>query len=478
MLPLPLLLLAACVPENGDAPARRDLDSAIEAKAPCVEGKHDNLPEPWSSDRGNSYRVVEVPLDEGGAGLVLVTFPPEGQALWSDGAGVVVVSPPSHKPDETWQEHPQSWSRASWGIVEVIALWPGWTVQGLTSPGTAEGGGEASAAVFRAALNFAVGGLSSEGRPLEDYAEVPVCNQQVSLFSLSSGGAPLLQAVAEGASVYADRIAGVSLFEPPSIPELVVAESGAIWMDPDLDTDADDDGLTWNDARNQDLDPATCTVAGCSADYHTLTYTDALSLAPVWSGYPADLPAGLLFFDRDLDGVFSVDEHGPTDKNGDGRVGRNEDQWSRPMFAIVDDTYQLYYSSSMANAAGVLGLVPDSAAHFATPEATEAWWARRSMGPWAAEAGAAIPEAAWSLVFTEMPHGPALVERTGEWIVWDELTLGGAAPRWNFPKDIATCMAGGVFAEWVGPPPADAELVGADLHAWAVPDTINVPGVG
>lgn len=219
--------LPACVTASeGYSPPLQDSDTA--GPLPCIEGDHAGLPAPWSADRGNNYRVVPVPLAAGGEGVVLVTWPPEGNTLWPEGAPVMVVSPPSHKVDETWEQHPQSWTRPSWGAVEVIAVWPGWTVQGTTAPGAGEGGGPAAAAVYDAALRFALGGPSSEGRPLADYAEVPVCNDTIALMSLFSGGAPLVQAVATGGADLAPRVAGVSLFEPPSLPELAVAESGAI----------------------------------------------------------------------------------------------------------------------------------------------------------------------------------------------------------------------------------------------------------
>ncbi len=466
--------LPACVVDSHDeSPPAPPQDSDTAGPLPCSEGDHAGLPAPWSADRGNNYRVVPVPLTAGGEGVVLVTWPPEGNTLWAEGAPVMVVSPPSHKVDETWVQHPQSWTRPAWGAVEVIAVWPGWTVQGTTAPGAGEGGGPAAAAAYDAALRFALGGPSSEGRPLADYAEVPVCNDTIALMSLSSGGAPLLQAVATGGADLAHRVAGISLFEPPSLPELAVAESGAIWMDPDLDDDADGDTLPWNDARNLDFDPASCTPAGCAGDMGTLAYTDERTLASLWSAYPADLPAGLLYFERSGDGTFNVDEHGRTDRNGDGRVDQNEDLWARPLFATSGDTYQVYYSDTMIDAAVLRGLLPLAATHIANPEATHAWWASRNMGLHAADAGAAMPDTLWSLVFTTMPHGPALVERTGETIVYDELVRGGAHPAWNFPADVAHCLAGDIFADYPGPPPDDPAPVGAELQAWAVPDTVN-----
>lgn len=464
--------LPACAAASEDSsPPPQDSDTA--GHLPCAEGDHAGLPVPWSADRGNNYRVVPVPLAAGGEGVVLATWPPEGNTLWADGAPVMVVSPPSHKVDETWEQHPQSWTRPSWGAVEVIAVWPGWTVQGTTAPGAGEGGGPAAAAAFDAALRFALGGPSSEGRPLADYAEVPVCNDTVALMSLSSGGAPLVQAVATAGAEHAARVAGISLFEPPSLPELAVAESGAIWMDPDLDTDADGDTLPWNDARNLGFDPDSCTTAGCAGGMGTLAYTGERSLASLWSAYPADLPSGLLYFERSGDGTFNADDHGRTDRNGDGRVDQNEDTWARPLFATNGDTYQVYYSDTMIDAAALGGLLPPEAAHIATPDATHAWWASRNMGLHVADAGAAMPDAVWSVVFTTMPHGPALVERTGETIVYDELLRGGARPRWNFPADVALCLAGDIYAEYPGPPPDDPAPVGAELQAWAVPDTVN-----
>lgn len=466
--------LAGCVPIAEERVLHESGETGGTAESPtCSEGSHEGLGSYWLADRGNAYRVVPVPLAAGGEGVVLVTWPPGGETLWEEGAAVLVIAPPSHKVDETWVEHPQSWARPSWGVVEVTALWPGWEVQGTATPGPGEGGGPAAASVYDAAVRFALGGLSTEGRPLSDYAEVPVCIDQVAMMSLSSGGAPLLQALAASGAEFAPRVAGVSLFEPPSLPELAVAESGAIWMDPNLDVDADGDDLPWNDARNLAFDPATCTPSGCATDMSTLAYTNEHTLAALWSGYPADLGRGLLYFDGNADGSFTVDSHGRTDRNDDGRVGPQEDQWARPLFAATGDTYQVYYSDTMIDAAASRGLLPHEAPHIAAPEATHSWWAARNMGLHAAAAGAAMPHTAWSVVFTTMPHGPALVERTGETVVRDELVRGGAFPVWNFPREVAECLAGDLFGEYPGPPPDDPAPIGAELHVWAVPDTVN-----
>jgi hypothetical protein len=439
----------------------------------CRVGDPEGLDDAFLSDRGNAYRAVEVPLAGGGTGFVMVTFPPEGQTLWADGAGVIVVSPPAQRVDPTWETHPQSWPRPSWGVVEVVAIWPGWTVQGHATPGVGEGGGAEAAAVYEAALAFAVGGPSVEGRPIEDYAEVPVCAERIALLSTSSGGAPLLSAIGSSGAALADRIAGVAVFEPPSLPELAVYECGAIWMDPDTGDDADGDGIPWNDALNQSLDPATCTAEGCAADYRTLAYTDGISLQPLWEWYPADLPAGLLYFDRDGDGRFGVDRRGRTDKNGDGRVSEDEDQWARPLFNTDSAGTHLYYSPTMRRAAEEAGIVPRSAVHLASADATDAWWAERNMGLRAAAAGSALPDATWSVVFTEMPHGPALVERTGEAIVHRELTRGGARPRWNFSREAALCLGGDVYADYAGAPPDDTVLSGAAFQDWALPESVD-----
>jgi hypothetical protein len=61
------------------------------------------------------------------------------------------------------------------------------------------------------------------------------------------------------------------------------------------------------------------------------------------------------------------------------------------------------------------------------------------------------------------------VERTGETIVFDELTRNGATPTWNFPKDVALCLAGEAYEGYPGQPPESPAPTGADLHAWAVP---------
>lgn len=466
LLPLAGIALLGCETEAVPDETAGEDSAAI---ALCPAGTPAGLGEPYSSDRGNLYRVVSVPVARGGEGIVLVTWPPAGNTFWADGAAVMVVAGPSHTVDQDWAAHPQSWARPSWGVVEVIAVWPGWRVQDTRAPGAAEGGGPAAAELLSAAVRFATGGLSTEGRPLQDYAPVPICNEQVALLGTSSGGSPLFQAMAATGAEFADHLAGISLFEPPSLPELATVESGAIWMDPDVKTDADGDGLEWNDGRNLGFDPASCTPEGCETDPLTLAWTTEPQLSALWDGYPSDLPPGLLYFDRNGDGAFNIDADKRTDQNGDGRVDEQEDQWARPLFVREGDTYQLYYSEAMRAAAEDLAIVPETATHIASPPGTHSWWTSRSMGRHAGEAGAALPGTAWSVIFAEMPHGPALVERTGETIVFDELTRNGATPTWNFPKDVALCLAGEAYEGYPGQPPESPAPTGADLHAWAVP---------
>ena len=81
------------------------------------------------------------------------------------------------------------------------------------------------------------------------------------------------------------KLAGVSLFEPVSLPTLAVADPGMVSMDQELEIDADGDGLPWDDHRSWAWQG--CTLQECTQDF-TQDFT-TLTLAPPSSSRPSGL---------------------------------------------------------------------------------------------------------------------------------------------------------------------------------------------
>lgn len=470
------LLLLACATAPEDSSGAPDPSVA---RIDCTAADPVDAPEPAVSDAGTNVRVVPLTTAAGEAADVLISWSPHATRAWKEGAPVVIAAQPAHKVDRTWNLHPGMYYGPDVGVVELQPVWPGWTVMSVTS-GTFDAGGEGSQAVLDAVLAFAAGGLDADGHTLEQYVNVPVCHGAVALLSLSSGGMPTMAGLASFGSTYADSLVGLTLYEPPSLPEFVIEEAGAIWMDPDPKTDANGDGYAWNDGRNSALDEDSCAATGCVVDYTHLVWSNDHRLSDLWVGYDATLPQGLYFFDGNGSGALDLDAAGLTDVDGDGAIQADEDLWCRPLALGAGESLKLYYSPGLTRAAEALGAARWPPFVASSPEA-DTFWAARSMVPWADDVAKALPDAQFSLVYSSIPHGPPLLTQPGERLLHDAFVNAGVRTHYNFTVDAARCFGGTAFDDYPGPPPDDAVVAPEEMEEWGVLEStgaVNIQAVG
>jgi len=443
--------------------------------------------ETYTARYGTLYRLVELrsPAPEVEEVHALVAFPADGQRGWEAGAPVVVTAPPVETVQPSWDQAPLTYLPAALGVVEVQPVWPGWSVQGRETSGPADGGGPRAAAAVAAAVRFAAGAEpAADGRMIEDIVPGPVCRGPVVLASMSSGGIPAAAALDAHAPALSGLVSGMAIYEPPSLPQFVTASAGVVWMDPDPQSDADGDGMAWNDGRNHSFDEHTCTASGCTVDYGALAWSDWVSLRKLWqSTDAAALPAGMLYLDRSNNGRLDVTE-ASTDTDGDGAIGPAEDAFTKPHIDdyTVEGQITYYYTDealSAAVAAGTLAL-ERWPSFLARPLEARAFWSERNMAARLEPVAAAHPGLHAAVTFKALPHGCAAPTRPNVRLVHDLLAASDSigSVRYNTGTRAARCVVGeGGLGTYAGGPEPGATVDPATLSDYAFPSTFEAPDV-
>lgn len=424
---------------------------------------------------GLDMRVVQVATDAFDALYVTIFFPEDGSAAWTAGAPVVVAVPPSFDVSATWDTSPRFYFRPELGVVEVQPVLPGWSALGHATSGEPDGGGTRSALAVRETIRFAAGEITTvEGWSLGQLVAQPTCGPPV-LMGTSSGSVTAVRAVADHPAL-AEQLAGLAVFEPASLPQFLLVDTGMSWLDPDLQSDGDGDGVPWDDGRNLSMVPESCSAAGCEMDLSTLAWTTERSLEEIFGDLVASANPGVLYLDRDGSGSLDlapIDAKVPLtpDVDESGTVDADEDF---PLSAWVDPAGgPVIYSPQVTRAASAV-FGDEWPEGLADLETAEAFWKPLSAVEAMTEAAPSLPSSfRFAVGYTGVPHAQAWPDRPNVRLMYDAARDGGVEARLNTAIDEATCIVGAdLISGWGGGPEPGAPVAAAQVPDFAIPEAV------
>lgn len=496
---LPLLFALAC---SGDDPKNPDAgpeDTGSETGVGDDTGPLDSgdsgdsgLPEedePLFTDRGCrsddpvdglepaealgdlSWRVVSAPTALFEELYLLLIYPTdEGSRAWEDGAPVVVVAPPVFEVDQTTADAPTPVFDASYGVIEVQPIYPGFSVGGYTTSGGLDEGGLMSSSAFAEAVRFATGELTLyRGESIGELLGRPICNGRVGTLGVGTGAIALMAGIAPSAEI-AERIAGFALWESPTLPQLLTRDVGAVWMDPDPAVDGDGNGVAWDDGRNVDWSEGSCDTISCPLDYEDIAWDPDTRPSEVFPGRYEDAPPGVMYLDRQGSGALEIAAGGGLDADGDGMVGADEDFVFLPYYGL-DGTR--YYNSQLVRVADdKLEAWPEDVADF---DASNVFFATRSvMEEGKVVASLHAPDYAVVVAYTAEDHELALADRPQVALVHDLFAEAGFPTRYNPSAAALDCLTDEANRDgYTGGPPRGALLEERELQGYAMPESLD-----
>ncbi len=466
----------ACVSPPVDGPTASSDETGL-ASASCGggAGTADEL-----GTGGMAWTMVEVASDEFDELTVVLTWPTEGNTAWADGAPVAVMVPPAFNTNGSWgREGFSPGISAAGGMAEVSVVLPGMNVEGHTTSGPFDYGGESSVTAVREAVRFATGELlDTEGRSVRELSGVPVCNDQVVLSSRSAGGLVSARAMARDADILGDLVIGLVAHEPPSLPSFVGPEVGAVWMDPDITSDDNGNGLAWDEGRNASLREDDCDESSCPTDLSTLSWSDDVAIDQLFDSESVHSPPGVFYLDRDGSGVLDLLDGHP-DLDGNGVIDIDEDTVLPPLQIRIGgggSSQRHAYSPRVIAAAQEGGLFDASGwpSHVDDPAINSEFWSTRHMVRSTASA-AESREWGFGLVYREVPHAASLRHRSGVRLVYDAAFARGNHVRYNAPDNVVRCILGDSGPDdWNGGPGSEAEVDPRDMAEAAFPASVSL----
>ena len=427
-------------------------------------------------DSARSWRVVQLPSDVIDTLYAVVYFPtdPELRA-YEDGAPVMVGARPALFSDTLVT----SMVPSAWGIVEVQPVYPGWVYEDYASSGVSDAAGPLAAAALTEAIAFAAGhGHTVDGLSLRQLTGAPVCNGGVVVSANSSGIIHAARALVESPDLLDEMVLALVAAESPHLPQAVVGDLGFTHMDPDHQVDADGNGVTWDDFRNSDYQPGSCEDGGCPIDYSQIAWEPQLSLQSVFGDYYDGLAGGgLLYLDRNDNGLLDISTAGSWDLDGDGAVEVSED-W--PLLAWFDNVAPLervMYSAEATEAALELGVVTAGAwpTHISDAQQARAFWDERSLMAMLPGIIAAAPaDFGVYFTFSEVDHALAQASRPHIAQPYQALLEAGVSVRYNVSAPSMSCLVERErVAGWGGQLPWNEDLGEGELSEWALPESIS-----
>ena len=466
---------------SGDPVDEHPPELSCQLDAPLLEG---TLQAPYTSESdGTSYRVVQLDSDGFDELWAIVYFGLDPTATaYKDGAPVIVSAIPSQHINMTLDSRANSFFSPELGVVEVQPIYPSWQCQGHTTSGEHDSGGEQSALALKEAVRFATGEITTvDGWTLSQVAELPVCNQKVVVLAGSSGGITATLTLSKWATELSDKVYGFAAYESPSLPEFASGVTGAIWMDPNEEVDADGNGWTWDDGRNPDYRIGDCDLEDCTLDLSTLAWDPTRNLLDVWQAhFDGETPKGVFYLDRNGNGELDLSATGLLDMDGDGAIDKDEDY---SLLAFEDDDHEgepnvLYYVPQVLEAAieaDLMGPGPSWPAHLAPPDTSTAFWAERHMASQATTIAAAYRD--WfrvSVIYTAIDHAQALASRPHSVVLYNAFDDAGRVARYNMAQEVALCfLEPPQLKGWPGGPPPGTRLLEGELDPYAMPESVT-----
>ncbi len=470
-----------------DSAAGRDTDSGDpdeRAGRTCVDGRTDlgaGAPEVYAHQLAGDYVVVEVESEVFDPFFVMVSYPGDGTQAYEDGAPVVVTVQPSLDLTPMWNLDPKGYFPPEYGMVEVQAVMPGWSVRDRSTAGELDFGGDASAAAVVEAMRFATGRATTvEGWTIDQLVAQPVCTAPIAMMATSSGGITGTRALELAEAELIADVLGFAGYENPSFPMVTVLDLGSVWMDPDRETDGDGNGASWDDGRNHHVDTDTCDVSACEADWSTLAWDADINGAEVFADTPNMWSEdGLFYLDVNGNGALDLDPDLGLDVDGSGAIEIDEDYVFFPHEDPTRDPARTTWSRELTAAASELGLFETWPETVSTAEESAAFWDERQLASRVAAVSENLgPDAQISMVFTAVPHGAAHGDRPQLTVLYDAWLATDTTVRLNPSLDVAACVAKGDELDgWGGGLPPDTPLDRDALPNLALPEDVGAERV-
>lgn len=287
------------------------------------------------------------------------------------------------------------------GFVVLTFVFPG----GPGSDGEYDDRGDLSQQGLRDVLRFATGEIrDSRYRTLSDIAGGRARTDLVGMYVSSNGGSIGIATLGRyGHEI--NPLAFIFSFESPTNDQVLATEIGQRDYDPDPGTDADGDGITYNDVVNGAV--RAYGFPQIDVDYNRLAY-DAAATMTLTSGTQTFQYTGLFYFDNNEDGVFNVSDpqRMVTDVNGNGAIDADED-YPMPGLTVIDTVSgqpKAVLSVAAAIAAASRNLASPWPSHYYPVHEVVRYWEIRDGTAWFAEAMANQPDLAGMSAFTFGDH--------------------------------------------------------------------------
>jgi hypothetical protein len=474
------LALGASCREPSDSAALDDTDRDPLVVLDCTDGSStqpEDLPALYTNQRGQPFRVASIDSEHFDELYAVVSVPSEPITLYDEGAPVVISTPPCQYVNLKWEENPQFYIPEEYGVIEVLPVLPGWSVQGHQTAGSHDYGGLDSARAIAEVIAWVTSGEPcASGHTLSQISSMSVCHAPAVLLASSSGGAPAMIALDEHADALRGRLIGLAAYENPSNAQFTTADAGAIWLDPDDQGDGDGDGFVWDDGRNLSFDDDSCGDGVCSVDYSAVAWSTEVSFGDIWvanGGSSTTGPPGMLYLDRNGNGRLDLTDDDQVDLDGNGVVDIDEDTYFKPQIRALE-TLEYAYAPQAIEAAIAHGVLDESAwpELLSTLSETEAFWAERSMFERVPDVAAAWGDGLTvAVAYSAIPHGPAFPSRPNTRQLHDAFLAQGTKVRYNADPELIACTLGGLdLGDYQGGPDAGTILTGEEMPTYAVPE--------
>jgi hypothetical protein len=431
----------------------------------------DELEPPRDHSEGHLYRVVEVQTEAFDLFYVTVFFPPKTyRSLYEAGAPVVLTSMQSIGIGRSWVDEPRSYFPIELGVVEVQPLHPGWNTVGMGTPGLHDGSGPQTAASLAAAADFALGRTTTaQGHTLRDLVNREVCTGQIAILGASSGGITAATALRDHADTLRGRLVGMSFYETPSLPLFVVGDTGSKALDRWPTEDTDGSGAAWDEGRNPEFLGCDLDTLSCDLDLRTLAWAPEVTPADVANTEVKAGAPGLLYLDRNRNGLLDLSPDNHPDTNGNGLIDLDEDFYLMPYQDLTTgDVERQLHSPRVATAAATLFGEAGPPAHLAVASEAIAFWEARNAVLAVREAVERHdPDVRYAVTFSEEDHSVPVRDHPHVAVLYAALSQAGAKVRTNLDREAAVCLAGETrLVGWDG----GSEL-GADWELDSLTDT-------
>ena len=459
---------------DADADTDADTDTSEYLNACIDSAVASDLPEAGSTG-SMQYRIVELESNGRIDPLYVAVYfhQDDVEPPYDEGFPVVVAVPPALQVGTQLREQISNLYR----LVEIQVIYPGWTVEEMTSGTDGDQGGEESAFALKEALLFAAGDrTTADGHTIDQLIDAPICNRQVAVLGASSGGSVVMQTLAGWSDELRDVLLGFANHENPSNPQFIVGDIGRPWMDPDENADDDGNGNPWDEGRNLVYTSGSCGALECDLDYSRLRWDGDINHGVIWSQVLPEQD-GLFYLDNNDNGQLDFLPGAPTplDTNGNRILDADEDYVFVPTWDQEVGTALHYSSPQVIRAADELGLFDETdwPSSVSAPVENFEFWTPRSMMTHVNAVAQRYPESFITVVdFTVNDHGVSQSAHPHILSFYNAMHYAGATIRYNPSLAALECMMPESFySGWTQEQKYNTPLPESQIHSYGLPQS-------